>query len=399
MITITDKRNCCGCTACASICPKSAITMEADAEGFFYPKIDVLKCVNCDLCEKVCPITIPVVKNEFPPEGHIGRNKNLSVLNNSTSGGVVSAVLEYLFDDGFIAYGAIYNEEWEVVHSVARNTHEAEGFRGSKYVQSRLGETYQSIKTFLQAGQKVCFIGTPCQVAGLKKFLRIDYSGLFCMDFVCHGVPSPLVWGKYRDEMERKFMSVIQRVSFRQKTYGYHSSTMCIEFENGHVYTGSGRVDCMMKAFSTELCLRESCHHCAFKSEKHVSDLTLFDCKGYSKITGNKDDDAGYTSIIVQSEQGQSVLNSAACNLELKVGDLSSMIAADGIMVNHSIAPNKKRTEFFQLLKVHSLEESLNFVEPITRKDHIIEAAKGVLYKFGLIRIAQQMKRDSLKTQ
>jgi coenzyme F420-reducing hydrogenase beta subunit len=256
-----------------------------------------------------------------------------------------------------------------------------------------LSDIFIQIKQKLISGEKVAFIGTPCQVEGLKKFLQEKYNNLFCIDFVCHGVPSPLIWNKYKEEMEMRYKSHIIGAKFRNKTYGYHSSTMSLMFSNGKNYNASGRIDPMLKAFFEELISRPSCHKCKFKSDKHVSDLTLFDCKNYNYVTGKKDDDLGYTAVLIQSEKGYDILNQATIFLDIKKAEVEKLIEADGIMVRNSAIPNKQRELFWENIRNKKIIESLETVCKIGIKDVILEKTKVVLYKTGLLKLLHKLKK------
>lgn len=315
MIQISDKKKCCGCTACFNICPKSAIEMQADSEGFLYPQVDEKKCINCGLCEKVCPV-LHEKKHEEQTEGYIVRYKDDNIVRESTSGGAFTVFATQMLGKGASVYGVGYDDNMKVIH---KETHCADGLsemRGSKFVQSDPGTTFREIKDKLEQGMTIMFTGTPCQIAGLRSFLRKDYENLVCMDFVCRGVPSPGLWKNYVSMMERKYSSKMVGARFKNKTYGYHSTTMKVDFENGKTYYGSGRIDPFMKAFAREMSSRPSCSACAFKGIKRLSDITVFDCYEYSKITGGKDDDKGYSSVFIHTSKGKALFESVKESLE-----------------------------------------------------------------------------------
>lgn len=199
MIHITDKQDCCGCNSCVQCCPKSCITMCEDEEGFLYPEVDENVCVDCGLCEKVCPV-LHQAEDRKPLAVYAAKNKNEEIRRQSSSGGVFTALAEEVIKDGGVVFGARFDEHWEVKHDYTETVEGLSIFRGSKYVQSRIEDCYQKVEQFLRAGRKVLFSGTPCQVAGLKLFLRKEYNYLLTVDFICHGVPSPGVWREYLKE-------------------------------------------------------------------------------------------------------------------------------------------------------------------------------------------------------
>jgi coenzyme F420-reducing hydrogenase beta subunit len=196
MIHLTEKTDCCGCNACVQSCPKDCITMQEDNEGFLYPAIDLETCIDCSLCEKVCP-EIHQKEVRKPLQVYAAKNRNEEVRLQSSSGGIFTLLAEKIIEEHGVVFGARFDENWAVIHDYTETIEGLASFRGSKYVQSRIGETFSQAKQFLKSGRKVLFSGSPCQIAGLKLFLKKDYENLLTIDFVCHGVPSPKVWRKY----------------------------------------------------------------------------------------------------------------------------------------------------------------------------------------------------------
>ncbi len=193
-------RECCGCEACRSICPRHCISMKKDNEGFLYPVRKTEDCINCNLCEKVCPVLYPVnnAKEKFV---FAAFNINETVRLQSSSGGLFTLIAEKIIERGGVVFGACFDGNWNVVHDYTDTIEGLTKFRGAKYVQSYIGNSFIKVKNFIESGREVLFTGTPCQVAGLKKFLKKPYSNLFTIDLVCHGVPSPWVWKKYLHEV------------------------------------------------------------------------------------------------------------------------------------------------------------------------------------------------------
>lgn len=397
MINIFKKTDCCGCTACANICPKHCITMTADEEGFLYPEVSRSLCVNCGLCEKVCPVIKPANVQCGERKSCALRSKNIDVLWNSTSGGFFTPLAELVLskERGGVICAATFNDKWDVVHNFILQKDEGTfaRYRGSKYVQSYLGDCFSKIKEYLSQGRFVCFIGTTCQVSGLKKFIGDD-SNLLTVDLVCHGTPSPKLWKKYIDYQQERYNSQITSVSFRNKTYGYHSGTMKIEFANGKEYYGSARVDYMLKSFFREISSRPICYQCPFKQVERCSDLTIYDCWHFADLVeGKEDDDKGYTNVIVQSEKGAEILKSLTDQLDIYQVDTQKAIKADGVMVTKSAIPHVKRKEYYRDLDKHSLPEHVQKYIPITMKDHLIEKSKLFLYKTGLLKVLRKIKK------
>ena len=204
MISIEEKGQCSGCSACYSMCPKEAIAMQEDTEGFVYPFVDNSKCINCELCVKVCPIKKENKKVVSNIHAIACKNKEEKIREESTSGGVFTALSELVINQGGVVFGAIYDENLNVKHSYVENIDECNKFRGSKYVQSSIGDAFKKVKEFLVQGRLVMFSGTPCQVAGLYSYLGKEYDNLILIDLVCHGAPSPKVFRKYIKSLENK---------------------------------------------------------------------------------------------------------------------------------------------------------------------------------------------------
>ena len=202
MIHILDKHSCCGCAACVQACPKQCISFNEDEQGFRYPLVDESICIDCGLCEKVCPV-IHQLDAKKPLKVYAAQNPNEEIRLKSSSGGIFTMLAESVIDEGGVVFGAQFDKNWEVEHAYTESKEGLAAFRGSKYLQSRTGETYKQTRDFLKAGRSVLYSGTSCQIAGLKKFLRKEYENLITVDVVCHGAPSPLVWRTYLDDFKK----------------------------------------------------------------------------------------------------------------------------------------------------------------------------------------------------
>lgn len=222
MIDIKDKSQCCGCWACYNACPKHCIEMIEDEEGFRYPHVDKDKCIDCGLCEKVCPLQKPKMDDTLP-ESFVIQQKNADVLRTSTSGGFFTAISKWAIEHGGVVFGAAFGEDMELRHSYAETLDGCKKFRGSKYVQSLIGDCYSQAKNFLAQGRVVVFSGTPCQISGLYHFLRgRKYDNLVMVDLVCRGTPSPLLLRKYLLYHSSLADSKVVNYRSRDKYYGYN---------------------------------------------------------------------------------------------------------------------------------------------------------------------------------
>ena len=311
MINITDKHNCCGCSACASICPKHCITMQEDEEGFLYPQIDTATCIDCGLCEKVCPYLNASETNE-PIVSYAAKNTDEQVRSASSSGGIFTPIAEKIIASGGIVYGACFNDQWEVQHAKAETKQKLSAFRRSKYVQSSIGTTYKEIETLLKDGRKVLFSGTPCQVAGLRLFLRKDYDSLITLDIVCHGVPSPKIWREYVAQLP---MEGVADILFKDKSTGWRGYSFSLRNADGDtLFVERASKNKYLSAFSRNLILRPSCFNCPAKSGQSHSDITLADFWGVEKIHPEMDDNKGTSIVLCNTEKGRKLVESLQLN-------------------------------------------------------------------------------------
>lgn len=350
MIKIERKQDCCGCRSCVQRCPQKCISFIIDDEGFGYPKVDMANCVDCHLCEKVCPV-INQSDSKEPVRVYAAFNKDEEVRLKSSSGGVFSALAESVLDNNGVVFGACFNEKWEVVHDYTEDKEGLEKLRGSKYVQSDIGETYKQAEDFLKAGRFVLFSGTPCQIAGLRKFLRKDYDNLLAVDVICHGVPSPMVFQRYLDEVKEKHTGVLEFISFRDKRIGWKKFSFSIRFidnsNNGDVvlFSQPFNENLFVKGFLKNIYLRPSCYHCPAKNFTSGSDITLGDLWGADKIIPETDDDKGLSAVIINSNKGKFYFDKLLIN-KAKV-DLSS-VAKYNSMIYTSVKEPEGRLSFFK---------------------------------------------------
>ena len=284
---------CTGCEACANICPKNCISMVENAEGFLFPHIDNSKCVSCGLCEKACPVLnpIPIHKTQEDVKVYALIHRDEDVRSHSSSGGAFSAIAEYVLEQGGVVFGAAFDEKFDVCHICVDKAEELYKLRGSKYVQSRIGDTYRQAKEKLQQGRLVFFTGTACQTSGLLGYLGRDYENLITQDLICHGVPSPLAWRKYIRLSQRRAKSPVEHIFFRDKKFGWHNWHVNFRFRSGESRYLDQRSDMMVSAFLTGSCSRKSCYDCPFKQKYRLADITLADYWGIEKIAPELDDD------------------------------------------------------------------------------------------------------------
>lgn len=357
-LEIKNKKDCMGCHACSNICPKSCISMDNDEEGFWYPDVNYNECIKCGKCIKVCPI-INKTKVENNPKAYACINNDESIRLKSSSGGMFSLVAEQVLDSDGVVFGAGFDEEFRVVHNCIDNMKDIEQFRGSKYVQSNIGNTYSQVKNFLKKERNVLFTGTPCQISGLKSYLGKSDDNLFCMDIVCHGVPSPKVWDKYVDFREKEAGSKPKRISFRLKNEGWKRFSVSFLFKNDTEYRKNLREDLYMKTFLKDVCLRPSCYACEFKSLHRQSDITLADFWGIQNMLPEMDDDKGTSLIFVNSGRGQEMLEKIKGKITYEEVDINQTVKYNSPAIR-SVKYNIDREKFFNHLDNMEFDKLVN---------------------------------------
>lgn len=343
---------CTGCGGCAAACPKGCIRMEADAEGFLYPRVDQSQCVDCKKCEQTCAVLHKPAVGESV-QAWATRNTDSDVRRESSSGGVFTALAKCVIGDGGAVCAAVYTEDWTVVHKIAFTVEALAAMRGAKYVQSHAGHLFARLKSLLTEGKPVMFVGTPCQCAGLKAYLGQDYERLILVDMVCHGVPAPSVWKAYvrrRRELDANGAELMS-VNLRDKSTGWSRYAYSVKFQyaNGSAYCVPQGQDPYMRGFVGDLYLRPSCSACSFKGISRCSDLTLGDCWGIWDTHPEFDDDQGVSALLIHSKKGQmlwSDISTQFHSMQLTEEDVTNYNSS----AIHSSAPHPRRVVFFDRL-------------------------------------------------
>ena len=348
MIQITNKNHCCGCSACAQICPKQCIAMMPDSEGFCYPKINETICVKCGLCEKVCPM-LKSQNMQGQVHAWAAYCKEDKIRLASSSGGIFSLLAEEILEEGGVVFGAAFDGQMMVHHVAVESVRDLERLRGSKYLQSRIENSYADVKAYLAADRKVLFSGTACQIAGLLHFLGRPYEKLWTVDVLCHGVPTPTLWKNYLSEQNRAFKMPVRQISFRDKSQGWKKYQVAWKVEGGKIYRQPASRNSYMRLFLSNICLRPSCYDCHFKGFPSVSDLTLGDCWGVEQHSPEMDDDKGTSVVIVNTEKGNTLREKIAGRCVWKEEKLDVLLppTADS---RKSVQPHPNRRRFFLLM-------------------------------------------------
>lgn len=358
MIVLKEKQQCCGCAACAQVCPKKCIAMQPDEEGFLYPQIDQVACIECGLCEKVCPmLQSPAEDTNSQPKAYAAYNKDETIRLQSSSGGMFTLLALQTLQNGGVVFGAALSADCKsVYHTMVSNEADLAKLRGSKYLQSEIGACYEQAQAALREGKPVLFSGTPCEIEGLKTFLRKDYDNLTCVDLICHGSPSPKVWEKYVDYQKDQNGQMVKNAYFRHKKYGWQEFSVKLCFENDSEYIQKLNKDPFMQMFLQNLCLRPSCYSCEFKKKNRVSDITLADFWGSGRVCPDMDDDKGLSLVIVHSVKGGKLLEDIKGKMELREVPLEDALRGNPSMT-HSCNKPAKRDEFMRNMEKTSIPE------------------------------------------
>lgn len=363
-----QKIECCGCNACVQICPRKCISMQQDEEGFFYPVVNKVECIHCGLCEKVCPMNPQENKQEGVPKAYAAYYRDQTIRLQSSSGGIFSALAERVIQSGGAVFGAAMQDDcYGVHHILVESETELYKLRGSKYLQSTVGNTYGQAKQLLETGRQVLYSGTPCQIEGLKTFLQKNYENLFCIDLICHGVPSQKVWQKYAMDLENREKAKLKRVFFRSKqTHGWKNYSLETIFSNGKKRQLIYYKSAYGYGFCENVTLRPVCYCCPFKKQNRVADVTLADYWGVQGTCADMDDNKGLSLIIVHSEKGERALQEITPNIVLRqVND--NWLEKNSAMI-HSVKCPSSREQFFKKLDCMSMGRALFTSLPMASK-------------------------------
>lgn len=353
-----NQAECTGCGACASICPKGAIAMQPDEEGFLYPAVDGKKCVGCDLCEKRCPAGR--AQEERRPQVFGAQNRDTALRRASSSGGVFTALARVWQRKGGVVFGAAFDEALHVEHVGAFDEAELTAMRGSKYVQSDASDAIANAAALLERGIPVLFSGTPCQVSGLRARVgRKESDLLLTVDFVCHGVPSPGVFASYLRELEAKHGQRVVRYSFRDKRKGWKDFSAVATFEDGSEHVGQQTTEPFLYGFLQNLYLRPSCAQCtALRGGGHPSDITIADLWGMQEAAPGLDDDTGASLVFLNTKRGRQAFE--ACRAQLSVFSIedTKQLLRYNPSIETAAMPHRKREAFFRHFKKKGFESA-----------------------------------------
>ena len=409
MIQIKDKTQCCGCEACVQRCPRQCISLVEDNEGFLYPKIDKKSCIECNICDKVCPI-INQREEKFPLSVYAAINRDEAIRLSSSSGGVFSMLAESVLNDGGVVFGVCWDTEWRLVFDYTESVDGLYRFRGSKYLQAHVGDAYLKAEEFLKSGRRVLFSGTPCQIRGLKLFLRREYDNLFCVDIICHGAPSPGVFRRYLIEeigdvakgniknsvsssfkncvVERNVFNAsgwsIDDIQFRDKRLGWKKFSFTLylaeAIADGEKNTVSlfypFEENIYMRGFLSDIYLRPSCYACSAKAGKSGADITLGDFWGIDQLRPDIDDDKGVSAVLLNTTSGEQQVELLSVEkYQMSYDDVKQYNSA----VYRSVAQPSKRAKFFRSRKPFRV--TIDSLSKITLKEKYTFIIKNIFRK------------------
>lgn len=411
MIHITDKKNCCGCSACVQRCPKQCIRLEEDTEGFLYPQVDEETCIKCGLCEKVCPILNQADKLSVL-EVLAVKNPNDEERMNSSSGGVFLPLAREVINQGGVVFGAVYDESWEVHHVYAEKIEDVYPMMGSKYLQSKIGNSFKDAERFLKQGREVLFVGSPCQIAGLRTYLRNkQYSNLLAVDFLCHGVPSPGVWRRYLAETyggyDAKEQSRLQAtagknsvllsslnatspigdIKFRDKREsGWKKYRFIVrqksasKADQNTVLSSDIHYDNpFMRGFLSDIYLRPSCYACKCKNGVNHSDMTIADFWGINQIAPEFDDDKGVGLVLLNTKKGEEYFSRLP--IDMMPSNLEKAHYYNGGFNEHTKAHPKRDQFFFLIENGKSIKAAVDICLRLPFKQRVVRVVKKIVKK------------------
>lgn len=386
-----NKQTCTGCYACVTKCPKQCIAMEADTEGFCYPQINKEECSDCVLCEKVCPIITPIkLEDPLNPAAYACYSTDEKVRLESSSGGIFTIIAEAILKQGGVVFGAGFDKNFDVCHQCVENTEDLDKLRMSKYVQSKIGETYREAEAFLQENRMVLFTGTPCQIGGLKAYLGKPYDHLITQDIICHGVPAPMVWEYYVNLCKKNNNdNIIEKIVFRRKDFGWKKFSLAITYESGKAYCQDLKQDAYLKGFLSDLYLRPSCHACAFKSIKRHSDITLADFWGIENILPEMFDDKGTSLVLVQSEKGKALFKNIEKKMICQSVDLNEALKYNPAVIRSALIPRNREVFYNRFGK----EPFDKIIHDLTKPSFKTRAKTATIKALDRLCIKEQIKK------
>ena len=377
-VYLTEEQ-CCGCTACANACPKQAITMQEDKKGFLYPVIDSEKCIDCGLCVRACRHSERLYQKEEPSAIYAVQHSNKSVVKESSSGGAFTLISDLILAQGGEVFGCVIDENFHVLHVSAKTAAERDRMRGSKYVQSDLGNVYAEIKQACK-NHPVLFVGTPCQVGGLYSYLGKIPENLVTMDFICHGTPSQKIFQEHIRFLEKKYRKQASSYKFRDKKYGWrHVET--VFFKDGS-QKSSYAVFGIKHFFGQNINLRPACYACPYTTVSREADITIGDFWGAERIL-NRYENKGISLLMVNNQKGEALFGKITKDHVVRQIEVKDAMQR----AMQKPAPKSKQTQaFWALYEKEGYEGVVRKYRP-SRWKHIL--------RFGFVALTVRLGLDA----
>ena len=345
-------KDCTGCLACVNSCHQNALSIKKNEEGFYRPVLDTGKCVGCGLCENRCPVkSMQITKDDVELNVFAGWHLDNEIRMNSSSGGAFTALAENILWQGGVVYGAAYTDDMQIAHVEVKTIDGLERLRLSKYAQSCIGMTMKTVKEHLELGKKVMYVGTPCQVAGLKSFLRKDYANLLAVDIICHGVPSMMFLQNYLMWLGRKYGNV-EHINFRDKRKGWYDALRVVKIAKGKEKVLRGADDNYWVGFNNNNNLQYCCYKCQFQGFPRISDMTIADFWGIgkTKVFGHKDEiEKGVSMIVVNNPEKQHYLDECCGRMFIEQRSLEEAKIGNNTALAESVCPQSRATIYADL--------------------------------------------------
>lgn len=390
---LESKEQCCGCSACYNVCPKDAISMKEDEYGFQYPEVDESLCVECGLCRKVCNFQKEPEENN-PMKSYVALSQDDEQLKNSASGGIFAALAAAVLGEGGVVYGVSMNQvdgKLTPEHMRIDDVADLVKLQGSKYVQSDIQDSFRKVKKDLDADIKVLFSGTPCQVDGLKGFLRKEYDNLYTIDIICHGVPNKKMFQDYLALLEKKKKGKVSEFKFRDKKNGWGAYNAKVVYDKKgkreEELVPNYQSSYYMMFLKTMIC-RENCYVCKYTSKNRVGDITIGDYWGIEKyhpelIDGTKeklDENKGISCLIVNSQKGTALLKAHENKLKVFVSEYTK-VAAQNEQLNHPSNRPTEREAILELYRTGGYVKVENYFQKVYNQKSIKDRIKGIVPK------------------
>lgn len=338
---ICSGKRCTGCEACVKRCPHSAISLKKDKYGFWQTHVDQAICTNCQICNQVCPVITREIDRGEQPQTEMIASNDSKVLKCSSSGGVFFELAKTVHKKGGYVCGAVFNPlEKKVQHIITNDINEITGMRGSKYVQSDMGDIHVEIKRLLDENNTVLFSGLPCQVEGLVRFLGKDYQNLICIDLVCHGICSPDVFSAYLSSVEKTYNKSIVDIQMRSKKEGWKKYGVNIVFDDTSELFERATDNRYMRGYINGLFMRDSCSPCAFKKRCRVSDLTLGDAWGFEELCPSS---MGASIVFIHSDKGRGMIDDIRSFCSMRDVDFFDAVKNNSSYIKSASASPLKR--------------------------------------------------------